>query len=111
MPTQVLAALADPTRRQILERLSAGGPHTATALAEEFQVSRQAVAKHLGQLKHAGLARDTRRGRENWFEARPDGLDHLNAWIERIQGEWNKRLELLAASLSAAEDEDGDEQR
>jgi len=111
VPTEILAALADPTRRQILEHLSLTGPQTATGLAEEFQVSRQAVAKHLGQLKDAGLAGDTRSGRENWFEAKPEGLNQLSTWIERVQGEWSSRLELLAASLSPVEDEDGGQQR
>lgn len=111
MPTLVLSALADPTRRQILEQLSRAGPNTATGLAEDFELSRQAVAKHLLQLKDAGLAVDNRVGRENWFEARPNGLDQLGSWIDRVQSDWSGRLELLASSLSPVQHEDRDEQR
>lgn len=103
------AALADPTRRHILELLARDGPSTATALAGELDISRQAVAKHLQFLAGAGVASSHRIGRETRFEATPDGLGDIQRWIERIEGRWTARLELLARSLADADsDEAGD---
>ncbi len=59
-PQPVLAALADPTRRAVFERLTSQGPASASLLAEELPVSRQAIAKHLGQLDAVGGAIRTR---------------------------------------------------
>ena len=64
----VLAALADPTRRQLLDVLGERGAATATALAGRLPVSRQAVVKHLGVLERAGLVVPRRAGREVYYE-------------------------------------------
>ena len=93
------SALADPTRRQIVELLVDGGPSTATALAGELAITRQAVAKHLQLLAGAGIATSTRVGRETRFQADLDGFDAVRAWIERVEGQWSRRLALLAESL------------
>ncbi len=97
------AALADPTRRHILELLARDGPSTATALAGELDISRQAVSKHLQLLAGAGVANSRRIGRETQFEAIPDGLGDVQRWITRIEAGWADRLQLLARSL-----DDGD---
>ncbi len=97
------AALADPTRRHILELLARDGPSTATALAGELDISRQAVSKHLQLLAGAGVANSRRIGRETRFEATPDGLGDVQRWIARIEDGWTERLQLLARSL-----DDGD---
>ena len=97
------AALADPTRRRIVELLAVEGPSTATALAGQLDISRQAVAKHLQLLAGAGVAHSTRVGRETRFEARLDGFDDVRHWIARVEGRWTDRLKLLAASLEGDE--------
>jgi predicted ArsR family transcriptional regulator len=96
------AALADPTRRHILELLVRDGPTTATALAGELDISRQAVARHLQLLAGAGVARFERIGRETRFEARLDGFDRVRDWIARVEHGWTDRLSRLAASLEEA---------
>lgn len=93
------AALADPTRRQIVELLVGEGPSTATALAGELDISRQAVAKHLVQLAGAGMAVSERIGRETRFEATVDGFDGVRAWIDQVEDQWAARLQRLAASI------------
>lgn len=93
------AALADPTRRQIVEMLVGDGPSTATSLAGDLDITRQAVAKHLQLLAEAGLASSQRVGRETRFEVTLRGLEDVRGWMERVEGQWGARLANLAASL------------
>jgi DNA-binding transcriptional ArsR family regulator len=90
----VFAALADPTRRGLIESLALG-PATATGLAAEAPISRQAVAKHLGQLLDAQLVRRSRRGREALYTLDPEPLTDVVAWSERVGRHWERRLERL----------------
>ena len=92
---EVFAALADPTRRQLIETLAARGNASATALAAGLPISRQAVAKHLGALGGAGLVRSRRAGRETLYELQPQRLGEAAEWIARIDREWEDRLATL----------------
>ena len=98
--TDPFAALADPTRRHIVEMLVTSGPTTATSLAGDLHITRQAVAKHLQLLAGAGFATSERVGRETRFEANPAAFDDVRAWIEQVESQWGDRLKLLAASLT-----------
>lgn len=95
------AALADPTRRQIVEMLIGSGPTTATALAGELDISRQAVAKHLQLLAGAGIAVSERIGRETRFEASLGGFGGVRSWMDEVEGQWSSRLDRLARSVEA----------
>jgi DNA-binding transcriptional ArsR family regulator len=88
----VFAALADPTRRQILDALARRGEATATTLAGELPVSRQAVVKHLAVLDRAGLVAGHRQGREMRYAVRPDRLSDTARRMARIAAEWDVRL-------------------
>ncbi len=92
----VFAALADPSRRTIIERLAHVGRATSTELAGELPMTRQAVAKHLATLEHAGLVHARREGRSVVY--RPDSrpLRDAAAWIDRVGAEWDERLAALA---------------
>ncbi|MFE7134343.1 ArsR/SmtB family transcription factor [Streptomyces sp. NPDC057638] len=90
--SRVLAALADPTRRRILDALVRHGESTATALAVEIPVSRQAIVKHLGVLDRAGLVTARRAGREALFTVVPGTMDATAAWMERTAAAWGSRL-------------------
>lgn len=92
---EVFAALADGTRRAILQAVAERGPMTATSLAGELPVSRQAVAKHLALLREAGLVASDRSGRETHFTAQPAPLRDLAAWATAAGQLWDKRLERL----------------
>ena len=98
------AALADPTRRHIVELLVGAGPSTATALAGQLDITRQAVSKHLQLLAGAGIATSERVGRETRFKAAVDGFADVRDWIDRVEGQWSARLDLLAATLEADPD-------
>ena len=101
MPSSdVFFALADPNRRFLLETLAARGEATATELAAELPVTRQAVSKHLAALGDAGLVRSARSGRETRHRLTPEPLGEAVSWIERVGGAWDTRLAALARHLS-----------
>jgi DNA-binding transcriptional ArsR family regulator len=91
----VFAALADPTRRRVIDMLAARGTATATELAEELPVTRQAVAKHLGALSSAGLVAGERAGRETRYSLTPEPLQAAVAWIDDVGERWDERLAAL----------------
>lgn len=95
----VFAALADPTRRHIVEQLSGGAPVTATRLAAGLPISRQAVAKHLDLLGSAGLVSRRREGRETRYRLTPEPLEGAAAWIAAVGADWDERLARLARLL------------
>jgi DNA-binding transcriptional ArsR family regulator len=95
----VFAALADPTRRGLLERLSRGDAVTASGLAATLPISRQAVSKHLAALNAAKLVRADRVGRETRYELRTEPLDDAARWIEAVGAEWDERLAALRRSV------------
>jgi DNA-binding transcriptional ArsR family regulator len=105
---ETLLALADPTRRAILQRL-AGGEVRVTALARPFAMSLNAVSKHIRVLERARLVRRRRAGREHWLSRNPQGLEEAAAWMAAQQAEWTARLDTLEALLRA-EDEEGREE-
>jgi DNA-binding transcriptional ArsR family regulator len=87
--------LADPTRRAIFERLVGDGEQTVHALTSHSGVSQPAVSKHLGVLKHAGLVRDRRAGRETHYSAQPKGLAPLIDWMSLYGAFWRDRFDRL----------------
>ncbi|MBO0705982.1 MAG: helix-turn-helix transcriptional regulator, partial [Candidatus Dormibacteraeota bacterium] len=91
----VLAALADPTRRRVLDVLAARGEATATTVAAELPVSRQAVVKHLAILDAAGLVSGGRAGREVRYSVRSQRLDAAARWLAELAAEWDRRLESI----------------
>ncbi|WP_329129933.1 metalloregulator ArsR/SmtB family transcription factor [Streptomyces caniferus] len=89
---EVFSALADPTRRRILDALAAHGEATATVLAAELPVSRQAIVKHLGVLDRAGLVAGHREGREARYRVIPERLGVTARWMDRVAAAWDTRL-------------------
>ena len=95
---QTLLALADPTRRAILQRLSQGEARV-TELAQPFSMSLNAVSKHIIVLERVGLVRRRRVGREYRLSFNPEPLDAPASWIERQRSFWTARLDALDAAL------------
>jgi DNA-binding transcriptional ArsR family regulator len=96
----VFGALADPTRRHLIELLATDPGATATGLAATLPISRQAVAKHLKLLHEAGLVSSRRRGREALFELEPEPLGEAVAWIGSVGTEWDRSLDGLRRLLA-----------
>ena len=95
----VFDALSDPTRRRVVETLARGGTVTASGLAAQLPITRQAVAKHLSALSGADLVSASRIGRETHYKLRPQPLDEAAHWIQMVTAEWDDRLEALRRSL------------
>ena len=93
------AALADPTRREVFERL-AQGPKAVGELAATLPVSRPAVSQHLKVLKDAGLVTDQAVGARRVYQIDPKGLGQLRAWLDRY---WDSALASFQAAVEAAE--------
>jgi DNA-binding transcriptional ArsR family regulator len=93
-----LAALADPTRRSVYERLRRG-PHTVGALARAVRVSQPGVSQHLRVLSQAGLVSHRREGTRRYYSASRDGLAELRQYVESL---WDDVLAAYAAADSAA---------
>lgn len=94
-----LIALADPTRRAILRRLSQGGEVRVTELARPFALSLNAVSKHIRMLERARLVRRRRAGREHFLSFNPGPLDEAAEWISAQRAFWTSRLDALDALL------------
>jgi DNA-binding transcriptional ArsR family regulator len=95
----VFAALADPTRRRVVESLSQAGESTATELASGMPVTRQAVTKHLQALADAGLVTTRREGREVRYRLTPSPMRGAVRWMATVGAEWDDRLEALRSEL------------
>ena len=91
----VLSALADPTRRAIVDRL-AKGPARVTDIAAPFAMSLNAVSKHVKVLEHAKLVRRTRQGREHTLELDAAPLREVARWVNHHEQYWTERVDRLA---------------
>lgn len=93
----LFAALGDATRLGLLVSLCSGGPLTVTRLSSQFEVSRQAITKHLEVLSEAGLVRSSRQGRERIWTFEPRRLEDAHQYLERLSREWDVALGRLKA--------------
>jgi DNA-binding transcriptional ArsR family regulator len=96
----VFTALADPTRRRLVTLMGERGAVTATELARELPVTRQAVVKHLSALAAAGLATSAREGREVRYSLQAAPLNDAMAWMAGVGADWDERLADLQKHLS-----------
>jgi DNA-binding transcriptional ArsR family regulator len=98
------AALADPTRRQIVELL-ASGEQGAGAIGARFPVSAPAISQHLKALREAGLVRVRVDGQRRIYSLDPGGLAEMEDWFARMRGFWSGRLDALERELEKGEKE------
>ncbi len=96
----VFGALSDPTRRALLAAISHQPAATATELASELPISRQAVLKHLTALADAGLLHRQRSGREVRYRVTPAPMSDAVSWMAEIGGQWDERLQTLEDKLN-----------
>ncbi len=97
---QSLLAIADPTRRRIVELL-AQGERTAGELVDEFDLSAPAISQHLNVLREAGLVTTRVEGQSRIQSLNPAGFDELGAWLEKTRAVWSSRLDALERELRA----------
>lgn len=94
-PAEVFAALGDETRLRLIARLTDAGPQSIASLADGFDMSRQAITKHLRVISDAGLARSGRRGRETVWELEQAGLAEARKFLQAISQDWDTKLRRL----------------
>lgn len=99
-PVDVFQAIADPTRRGLLDLLWAG-ERPVRQLAEPFAMSRPAISQHLRLLRDAGLVSERRVGRERLYRLRAERLREVSAWLARYERFWRERLDALGEHLEA----------
>ena len=99
MRRDVFQAIADPTRRAIINMI-AGQPLNLNAVAEQFDVSRPAISKHIKILTECGLIAIKQQGRERYCEAKLQKLNEVSEWVERYRVFWNNKLDALEDFLA-----------
>ena len=97
----VFAALGDETRLKLIARLIDAGPQSIAALADGFDISRQAISKHLRVMSDAGLARCGRQGREAVWQLEQDGLAGARQYLHAISKDWDDKLRRLKGLVEA----------
>ena len=98
MRRDVFQAIADPTRREIINLLASQSLNL-NAVADNFDVSRPAISKHIKILTQCGLVIIKQRGRERFCEAKLDKLNDVSVWVEKYKDFWNKKLDALETYL------------
>ncbi|GAA4431644.1 metalloregulator ArsR/SmtB family transcription factor [Pontibacter saemangeumensis] len=107
MKRDVFQAIADPTRRAILVLLTAQAM-TPNALAEQFQMSRQAVSKHIRILRECEVVEQQKAGREIYYHSRLDKMKEIDRWLEQFRQHWDsrfKQLDQVLTNLKAKQNE------
>jgi DNA-binding transcriptional ArsR family regulator len=97
----IFAALADPHRREIIERLAQGKILTTGELLAGLPMTRQGASKHLAILEDAGLIKSTIKGRITYRELKPNALRGTQAWFNQIEQQWDQAVARLADSYSS----------
>ncbi|HTJ32794.1 MAG TPA: metalloregulator ArsR/SmtB family transcription factor [Dactylosporangium sp.] len=97
--TAVFAALANPVRREVLQVLREQGPQPVAALAARFDLARPSFSEHLKVLRDAGLASETRSGRQRLYRLEPAPLEGVRDWLAPFEAFWGARLAALGDVL------------
>ena len=97
----MFVALADPTRRHILELLANSGELAATAIYEQFSVSPQAISQHLKVLREAHLVEMEKRAQKHIYRLNPQTLSQFEAWVQQMQQRWEESFEALDTVLES----------
>jgi len=97
----IFSALAEPTRRTILEMLASNGPLSATDIYDQFPVSPPAISQHLKVLREADLVHMEKRAQQRIYQLNPDAMFELEGWAKHMTQLWNQRFDALEKVLEA----------
>ncbi len=104
----MFVALADPTRRNILELLANNGELAATAIYEQFPVSPQAVSQHLKVLRETHLVEMEKRAQKHVYRLNPQTLSQFEVWVQHMQQRWEERFAALDTVLEREKKKEGE---
>src|SRR5947199_10456829 len=104
----MFVALADPTRRHIVELLATRGELAATAIYEQFSVSPQAVSQHLKVLRETHVVEREKRAQQRVYRLNPQTLSQFEAWVQQVQQKWSERFEALDQVLESEKKKEGE---
>src|SRR5712692_5405468 len=107
-PMDMFVALADPTRRTILELLATSGELAATAIYEHFPVSPQAISQHLKVLREANLVKMEKRAQKRVYRLNPQTLSQFEAWVQQTKQRWSERFDALDTILEREKHKEGE---
>ncbi|GAA3412594.1 metalloregulator ArsR/SmtB family transcription factor [Paenibacillus hodogayensis] len=99
MPADLFSALADPTRRRILEMLASSGEFSASEICDHFQISPQAVSQHLKLLREANLVHVEKRAQQRIYRLNTETMTEFEEWSRNMRARWSRRLDALDAVL------------
>jgi DNA-binding transcriptional ArsR family regulator len=108
---QLFYALAEPTRRNIVEMLATSGRLSATEICNNFTVSPQAISQHLKVLREAELVRVEKKAQQRIYQINPDAMLELSEWIAKVTEQWNERFDALDEVLAAEKRKNRDQAR
>jgi DNA-binding transcriptional ArsR family regulator len=100
----VYQAIADPTRRAIINMIAAQ-PHNVNSIAEQFEMTRQAISLHVKILTDCGLVTIKQRGRDRFCEAQLDQLSEVSVWVDQYRKHWESKLDALEAYIEKLKNE------
>ncbi len=101
MPNDIFSALADPTRRSIIEMLAEHDELPASEIHDKFQVSPQAISQHLKILREANLVHVEKRAQQRIYRINTDTMVHFEEWSKSMRQRWSRRLDAMEAVLKA----------
>lgn len=104
----MFVALADPTRRNILELLAKRGELSATAIYEQFPVSPQAVSQHLKVLREANLVEMEKHAQKHLYRINPQTLSQFEEWVNNMQRMWSERFDALDTVIEMEKQKEGE---
>jgi DNA-binding transcriptional ArsR family regulator len=104
----MFAALAEPTRRSILELLARNGPLAATEISAQFPVSPPAISQHLKVLREAKLVLMEKRAQQRLYRLNPETLSQFEAWVTHMQQRWSERFDALDTVLEREKKKKGE---
>lgn len=99
MPADLFTAIADPTRRRIVEMLAVHEGMAASDIYDQFEVSPQAISQHLKLLRETQLVQVEKRAQQRIYRLNPDALEPFEAWSRNVRLRWNRRLDAMEAML------------
>jgi DNA-binding transcriptional ArsR family regulator len=97
----IFSALAEPTRRTIVELLASNGPLSATDISNQFAMSPPAISQHLKVLREANVVRMEKRAQQRIYQLNPDAMGELEGWVKHMTQLWNQRFDALEEVLEA----------